>query len=130
MGESSNKQILHLKMKNVIWRYSIPSFFSLFILLFISSCSNSNDYEIFGSIHGVVTDHANGVPIENATILLSPGGITKQTDASGYYKFDNLESQQYTLTIQKNGYQPNRKTISAIAGEDLQVDIQLTTIPQ
>lgn len=130
MGESSNKQILHLKMKNVIWRYSIPSFFSLFILLFISSCSNSNDYEIFGSIHGVVTDYANGVPIENATILLSPGGITKQTDASGYYKFDNLESQQYTLTIQKNGYQPNRKTISAIAGEDLQVDIQLTTIPQ
>ncbi|MDE7461526.1 MAG: carboxypeptidase-like regulatory domain-containing protein [Muribaculaceae bacterium] len=117
-------------MKNFSWRFSIPSIISLFILLLISSCSNSNDFEIFGSIHGVVTDHADGSPLDNATILLSPGGITKQTDASGHYNFDNLESQQYTLTVQRQGYQPNRKTISAIAGEDLQVDIQLISIPQ
>ncbi|MDE6271258.1 MAG: carboxypeptidase-like regulatory domain-containing protein [Muribaculaceae bacterium] len=110
---------------------------SVAIILFVmgcigiaTSCSNSNDYEIFGAIHGTVTDSSSGAPLENASITLSPSGQTKQTDASGYYKFDNLEIQQYTLTVQKQGYQPNRKTMTAVSGEDLQVDIQLTAIPQ
>ena len=96
----------------------------------MSSCSNSNDYEIFGSIYGCITDHADGKPLDNASILLSPSGITKLTDATGYFKFENLDAQQYTITVQKQGYQPNRKTITAVAGEDLQVDIQLISIPQ
>lgn len=97
--------------------------------ILISSCSNSNDYDVFGSIHGVITDYSSGLPLENASILISPGGLTKQTDASGYFRFENLEAEQYTLTVQKQGYQPNRKTVSAISGEDIQVDIQLTPIP-
>ncbi len=94
-----------------------------------SSCSNNNDYEIFGSIHGCITDHTDGKPLENASIIISPSGVTKMTDATGYFKFENLDAQQYTITVQKQGYQPNRKTISAVAREDLQVDIQLTPIP-
>ncbi|MDE6792216.1 MAG: carboxypeptidase-like regulatory domain-containing protein [Muribaculaceae bacterium] len=116
-------------MKNAIRRYSLLTLISSSIFLFISGCSNSNEYEIFGSIHGTVSDHITGDPLENATVIISPGGISKNTDAAGYYKFDNLDTQQYTLTVQKQGYQPNRKTVYSISGEDLQVDIQLSPIP-
>ena len=117
-------------MKKAILKTFIITILSVATSAIISSCSNSNDYEIFGIIHGCVTDQTDGTPLENASILLSPSGMTKLTDASGYFKFENLDAQQYTLTVQKEGYQANRKTISVVAGEDLQVDIQLTPIPQ
>ena len=99
-------------------------------LAFVSSCSNTNDYEIFGSIHGTVTDFSSGQPLENATVVLSPTGLSKSTDTDGYFKFESLETQQYTITVQKQGYQPNRKTVTAIAGEDIQADVQITPIPK
>lgn len=117
-------------MKNVILRFSLITFFVSFILLFVSSCSNSNDYEIFCAIHGVVTDYSDGQPLANATVVLSPTGLSKQTDASGFFEFENLEPQQYTITVQRQGYQPNRRTVTAISGENLQIDVQLLVIPQ
>ena len=95
-----------------------------------TGCSNSDDYEIFARIQGTVTDYQTSEPIPNASVTLSPSGISKQTDARGRYQFDELDSQQYTLTVQKAGYQPNRKTVTAISGETQQVDVQLTVIPQ
>ena len=113
---------------------SFKTLFKIFLLVSVlvsfSGCSNSNDYEIFGAIHGLITDSSTGEPLDKASVLLSPSGITKQTDASGYYSFDNLEIQQYTITVQREGYQPNRKTITTVSGENFQVDIQLTRIPQ
>ena len=117
-------------MKKAILKTSLITILSVVTAATISSCSNSNDYEIFGSIHGCVTDHTDGKPLENASILLTPSGVTKLTDATGFFKFENLDAQQYTLTVQKQGYQPNRKTITAVAGEDFQIDVQLIPIPQ
>ena len=103
---------------------------ALFLLLVgIYGCSE-DDYEIFATIYGTVTDYQTGAPLENASIVLSPSGVTKQTDAGGNYRFEKLDVQQYVVTVQKTGYQPNRKTITAISGEALQVDIQLTIIPK
>lgn len=112
------------------FKFLFKIFLVVGFLVSIGGCSNTNDYEIFGSIHGYVTDFTNGQPLDNASILLSPTGITKQTDASGYFNFENLEIQQYTIIVQRQGYQPNRKTVTAVSGEDFQVDIQLTPIPQ
>jgi len=96
----------------------------------ITCCSSSDDYEIFAKIQGTVTDYQTGTPLENASVILSPSGLSQQTDANGIYQFGELDAQQYTITVQKSGYQPNRKTITAISGETQQVDIQLTVIPQ
>ena len=104
--------------------------FTLVLLICLSGCKKSDDYEIFAKIHGTVTDYQTGEPLGNASITLTPSGISKQTDANGYYIFDELEAQQYTVTAQKSGYQPNRKTINAVSGEIQQVDIHLTVIPQ
>ena len=100
------------------------------VLFCLSGCSNSNDFEIFASIQGVVTDYNTGKALENASVTLSPSGLSKQTDGNGYYKFEELDATQYTITVQKAGYQPNRKTVTAISGETLTVEIQLTVIPK
>ncbi|MDE6303601.1 MAG: carboxypeptidase-like regulatory domain-containing protein, partial [Paramuribaculum sp.] len=118
------------KMKNVLLRLFILTFIAGGIIVCAAGCSNNNDYEIYGAIHGVITDISSGQPLDNATVVLSPSGLSIQTDVNGSYKFENLEIQQYTVTVQKLGYQANRKVISVVPGEDFQVDIQLTQIPQ
>ncbi len=100
------------------------------LLICFTNCSGSDDYEIFATINGTITDYDSGMPLKNADVVLSPSGISQKTDANGYYKFDELDVQQYTVTVQKSGYQPNRKTITAISGKAQQVDIQLRVIPQ
>lgn len=97
--------------------------------LCLYGCSSTDDYEIFAKIQGTITDYRTGVAIENASITLSPSGLSKQTDANGFYRFEDLDAGQYTITVQKSGYQPNRKTLMAISGETQQVDIQLIIIP-
>lgn len=103
--------------------------FAVMSLACITGCSSSDDYEIFAKIQGTVTDYQTGAPLENAYVILSPSGLSQQTDVNGNYQFVELDAQQYTITVQKSGYQPNRKTITAISGETQQVDIQLTVIP-
>lgn len=102
---------------------------AMLLLVCLTGC-DSTDYEIFAKIQGTVTDYQTGAPLENASVTLSPSGVTKQTDASGFYQFTDLDIQQYTLTVQKSGYQPNRKTVTVISGETQQVDVQLTAIPK
>ena len=108
---------------------TIPVF--LFIALVSGLCSCTNpDYEIYSSVYGTVTDYDTGEPIFNVSAVLSPSNITKHTGADGVYRFDDLDAQQYTITFQKSGYQPNRKLVNAISGEELEVNIHLKKIEQ
>ena len=99
------------------------------LILGLAACSNSDDYEIFSTIQGSVSDYQTGELLENAIVTLSPSGLSQQTDVAGNFKFSGIDPQQYTLTVQKSGYQPNRKTVTAISGETQTVVIQLTPIP-
>lgn len=102
----------------------------LFILSFpivFSACSGS-DYDVFSTIYGVVSDASSGEAIEGATVQLSPGGETKITDAEGYYEFEDVTAQQYTVTVYKTGYSTNRKSVTAIIGEKNQVNITINKI--
>ena len=102
----------------------------LFFAFCLSGCSGSDDYEVFGTIRGTVTDYQTGLPLAHASVVLSPSGLSRQTDDDGTYRFDELEPQQYTITVQRSGYQSNRKTITVVSGETQQVDVQLSAIPQ
>ncbi len=95
-----------------------------------SGCSNSDDYDVFATLNGSVSDYVTGEPLENASVVLSPSNQTKQTGADGVFVFDGLEAKQYTITVQKAGYQPNRKVVTAISGESVDIKIQLTQIPE
>jgi len=102
----------------------------LIALAFAStSCGGDDDYDLWCTINGNVTDYMDGSRLENATVVLTPSGKTVQTDVNGNYEFSDLEAQQYVVTVQKAGYQPNRKNVQAVSGESVRVDIQLIPIP-
>lgn len=91
------------------------------------ACSEENDV-IYSTLYGVVTDYDTGEPVEGATVTLSPSGYTQQSDTIGAYRFENLDAQQYTITIQKTGYRPNRKTVAADSGEEREANIPIIKI--
>lgn len=98
--------------------------FSVMLIMLCSSCSKT-EHDLFATLHGVVSDHETGDPVANASVVLSPGGKTKTTGSDGHYEFNDLDPQQYTITVQKTGYQTNRKTITAVISEATEANIPL-----
>ena len=99
----------------------------LLLVVICYSCSKT-EHDLFSTLYGVVTDHETGEPIVNASVVLSPGGKTKTTGTDGTFEFSDLDSQQYTITVQKTGYSTNRKTVMAVIGEKTEANIPLTKI--
>ena len=97
----------------------------LMALPILFSCSKEEN-DSFGTLYGVVTDSQTGDPLASVTVTLSPGGTTKLTGSDGLFDFSELTPQQYTITVQKAGYQTNRKTVSAVVGEKTQANITMT----
>lgn len=102
-------------------------FLCLVALPLLMSCSK-DEYESFGTLYGVVTDSNTGNPLGNVSVTLSPGGVTKLTGSDGLFEYTELTPQQYTITVQKSGYQTNRKNVTAVVGEKVQANI--TMMPQ
>ncbi len=86
------------------------------------------DYDYYGTISGTVLDYTDNFPIENATILMMPGSQTVLTDQDGNFIYEGLEAGQYTLSIQRSGYQSERKIIEVISGETVTTSIYLRQI--
>lgn len=73
--------------------------------------------------HGL-SDNSLGIP--EALVNLSPGGKTVLTDSHGSFEFEALEIQQYTLTVQKEGYETNRKSLNPVPGQSVECLILLS----
>lgn len=60
-----------------------------------------------GSVAGYVTD-ASGAPVAGATVALASASFDTKTttDAKGFYALDGVPSDTYSLSVQKDGYQP------------------------
>lgn len=99
------------------------------IVLLISSVCSKIEYEIFSTLHGVVSDYETGNPVYGVSVVLTPGGITVITRDDGYFEFQELSPQQYTITVQKSGYMTNRKSVNAISGENIAANITITPMP-
>lgn len=89
------------------------------------SCSKE-EYDSFGTLYGVVSDVKTGEPLSNVTVSLSPGGSSILTGSDGLFEYMNLTPQQYTITVQRANYQTNRKDVTAVVGEKVQVNITMT----
>lgn len=95
------------------------------LFCFATSCSDDYvDYNVLGSISGTVIDVDTHNPVQSATVTLSPSGYNTYTGDDGRFEFIDLDARQYTVTVQKSGYITNRKTVTTIAGGN--VDISLT----
>lgn len=97
-----------------------------FILISLVGCSNNAEPELYGNIIGQITDKESGEPIKSASVSLSPGGMSTVTSNDGLFEYISLDPEQYTLTVQMEGYMTNRKTITVIAGETHRADIAIT----
>jgi hypothetical protein len=100
--------------------------FACLLLLAAGSGCTKTERNLFASLHGLVTDNATNEPISGASVVLAPGGKTKTTGDDGRYEFADLDPAQYTITVQKTGYATNRKTVTAVIGEDTEANIPLT----
>lgn len=97
---------------------------TLFIaLLAFSSCAK-DEVVSTGIITGVVTN-ANNVNIAGASVTLNPLGITKSTGSDGVYNFESVEPGTYTLLVNAEGYQSDKKTVSVYAGQTAVADFML-----
>ena len=96
------------------------------LLLGVFAGCTKEEHNLYATIYGVISDHETGEPIANASVVLSPGGKTKTTGTDGQYEFLDLDAAQYTITVQKTGYQTNRKTVTAVAAEKTEANIPLT----
>lgn len=104
-------------------------FLCLVLLTLLLSCSKE-EYDSFGTLYGVVSDIKTGDPLSNVTVTLSPGGSTKLTGSDGQFEYTSLTPQQYTITVQKSGYQTNRKDVVAVVGEKIAVNISMKQIEE
>ena len=86
----------------------------LSILFIVGSSCSSTEHEFYSTLYGTVTDNITGNPVNAATIILSPGGKTTISGSDGKYEFTDLDVMQYTVTVQKDGYLTNRKTVNAV----------------
>ncbi len=91
----------------------------LTLILFVATlfgCSQV-EYDMFGTLTGQVIEATTGNPLSNVSVLLSPSGKNTYTGSDGSFNFEELEPQQYTIMVQKEGYQTNRKAINLVVGE-------------
>lgn len=95
------------------------------LFCFTTSCEDPVIYDTFCSISGTVIDVDTGDLIPQATVTLSPSGMNTYTGSDGHFEFLDLEERQYTITVQKTGYQTNRKTVTTIAGSTMDVSLTL-----
>ena len=104
-----------------------------FILPAMLFCSCADDYtlDIYGTISGKVTDYSTGEPLQAALVTLVQSSSTVQTESDGTFSFEGLEEGQYTVSVQKDGYKPDRKNdVTVVSGETTTIVVSLEVIPQ
>lgn len=88
-------------MKKVIKIISI-----LLITLLFISCGEDGTIGLveYGDLTGKVVEKEGFAPLENVKITISPTNNTVFTDTEGNFKFENIETQEYSVQAVKEGY--------------------------
>jgi hypothetical protein len=98
----------------------------MLITMALTNSCTQKQYNLFGGIYGIVSDSDTGEPIENASIVLAPGGKTKTTGTDGRFEFNELDPTQYSIQVQKTGYKTDKKAVTVVSGEQTPANISLT----
>lgn len=98
---------------------------ALSLILFPFASCNPIEYDMFGTIEGKVLDIDDNKAIENVYVTLSPSNKNTMTDSNGKFTFSELDTKQYSITVQKNDYETNVKTVNVIASETSSVIITM-----
>jgi hypothetical protein len=95
------------------------------LAVLLAGCTE-DEYTLFGTISGTVTDVNTGEPIGNVSLTLSPTGKSATTGSDGNYEFNDLTATQYKIQARHANYRTDTKTVNVLAGEIVRGDMQLT----
>src|SRR5262252_899717 len=83
-----------------------------------------------GTMSGYVKDSSGAVVPEakvTATLVQRGTAFIAETNAEGFYNFPALDPGEYTLAVEKQGFQRNVQTgLTLTVGQNLRVDASLT----
>jgi hypothetical protein len=80
-------------------------------------------------ISGMVTNSVTGSPLQNAIINLIENGLTTESDADGYYLFDELEAGNYTVSCHATGFTvPEAAQLKLGTSDSLSFNFALTPV--
>ena len=102
----------------------------LFAGVMLFACSNDIEEELTtGDIVGSVSDMTTGEPVGTVNVVLQPGGKSTVTGSDGTFSYKDLAPGTYTIEINKEGYLPNDKEITVVAGETSPAHLMIERIP-
>lgn len=111
-------------MKRVFGRLSLRgSMVSLLIVMM--TCTVAVGQAKNGRISGLVKTNT-GETLPGVNVVLTNTGKGTSTDIEGRFSLDGLPAGTYTLESSCMGFQPAQKTVSLKAGQELQVELNLT----
>lgn len=94
----------------------------VFILSLLLGCSEDTvDIVGVGTITGRVVESTSFNPIENAKISLSPSNNTVFSDSEGYFRMEEVEAGDYSVSATKEGFLTNFE--AATVTVDLEVNV-------
>lgn len=79
------------------------------------------------SIHGTIRGAATA--LHDATVKLSPGSRTAQTDDAGHYEFRDLAPGEYELIAHQHSFAEQKQTVRVTEGQSAQLDFSLDFAP-
>ena len=98
--------------------------------LLFAACAEDIKNEIpVGRISGIVSDKNTGEPVATVSATLSPGGNSTVTGSDGSFEFIDLSPGEYSVNINKEGYNGNNKTVTVVAGQTTQAHLLIERIP-
>ena len=80
------------------------------------------------SIVGTVKDSNTQNALSGVTVALMPGNLSVVTNVYGTFRFDDLDSQDYTLYFSKTGYDSKNETVTVSDGETRNIEVLLSEI--
>lgn len=101
----------------------------LFCMVFYGCSTDENEELNKGGIAGSVSDQTTGEPVATVNVTLTPGGRSTVTGSDGSFSFTELEPQEYTVNISKEGYTPNTSKITVDAGQPTAAHLLIERIP-
>ncbi len=82
-----------------------------------------------GTIVGFVTEASAGTePISGVTVSILSTGQSTTTGSNGAFTFINMQPGSYSLQFSKAGYNTNSRTVTVVAGNENQCDVQMSKI--
>ncbi len=108
-------------------KYLVGLLLCIIACMQLTSCKTEK-YDLFTTLSGFVLDKATSEPLDGVTITLSPGGKNMVTGADGFFEFDNMDAQPYSLSAQKSGYASERKIVTGVPGETVRINITLSKL--